>query len=322
MTQADKMAPPPTSDPLALTPTSNPYLDFYNEYCKTSRKDLFAVFDPSISEKKRTKMYKALDVSVAMKYSWAIPDERALRIIKHYGPIVEMGAGTGYWGRLLELRGVDIVCYDLHVADDDEEDGEENAGDQMEQIFWTNVLKGTPKDLRKHPDRTLFLCYPDDFEDSSESMALECLHNYSGEYVIHVGEMFGQTLCLPGPWGRTSSSEFQTHLASVYHKVLQVPLPSWHSSIDALTVWKRTKTSIMDNCFYAFIPEDERLELTAACASTRHLLEDSKSSNASSAGTKRSTPTEAASTTASNNNNDDDSRSSKKAKKRRRQQSS
>ncbi|KAJ0390026.1 hypothetical protein ATCC90586_011345 [Pythium insidiosum] len=197
---------PPTSDPLELTATSNPYLDFYNEYCKTSRKDLYAVFDPAISEKKRTKMYKALDVSVAMKYAWAIPDERALRIIKHFGPIVEMGAGTGYWGRLLELRGVDIVCYDLHVADDDEEgdnegdddeversedgddeeeeeeeeeheddDGdeaeeeeedaeeeeeedEENEGEsgeeeaeedeeevEVEQIYWTTVLKGTPK---------------------------------------------------------------------------------------------------------------------------------------------------------------------------------
>jgi hypothetical protein len=236
------------------------------------------------------------------------------------GKIVEMGAGTGYWGRLLQLRGVDIICYDLHVADDDgdeardesnEEDKEEEdeeveegseeeeeqhdsddeeEGDgeeedegsdeeevEVEQIYWMDVLKGTPKDLRKHTDRTLFLCYPDDFEDSSESMALQALHNYSGEYVIHVGELFGQTLCLPGAWGRTSSSEFQVHLASVYHKILQVPLPSWHSSLDSLTVWKRTKTSIMDNSFYAFIPENERLDLVTACASTRHLLDDPSS---------------------------------------------
>lgn len=72
--------------------------------------------------------------------------------------------------------------------------------------------------------------------------------------------------------GRTSSHEFQVHLASVYHKVLQVPLPSWHSSIDTLTVWKRTKTSIMDNSIYAFIPAHERLDLIEACPSTRFLL--------------------------------------------------
>ncbi|TMW68391.1 hypothetical protein Poli38472_005859 [Pythium oligandrum] len=350
-----------TTEAMELTATSNPYLDFYNEYCKTSRADLINVFDPAISEKKRKKMYKALDVSVAMKYAWAIPDERALRIIKHFGPIVEMGAGTGYWGRLLQLRGVDIICYDLHVADDDDEEGEpepeaeeevadgvegededeyedeqeeeeeehdgENDGEEdsaeeqeeeddddgegeeddeeeeveVEQVYWMDVKKGTPKVLREHSDRTLFLCYPDDFEDSSESMALQSLQNYSGEYVIHVGELFGQTVCLPGPWGRTSSSEFQIHLASVYHKVLQVPLPSWHSSIDTLTVWKRTKTSIMDNAFYAFIPAEERLDLVEACPSTRHLL--TEASNESNKKEKRVTPASGKDDEANNQSN-------------------
>ncbi|TYZ66714.1 hypothetical protein PybrP1_000853 [[Pythium] brassicae (nom. inval.)] len=343
---------------LELTAASNPYLDFYRAFCASHERELIDIFDPTIKEKTRAKIYAALDVSVAMKYSWAIPDERALRIIKHYGPIVEMGAGNGYWGKLLQLRGVDIICYDLHVADDDEgeelarqgdeeqgrssadsgdgdaqqqspdqqdetegrgdeaDDKSEESADQhdesgdevavandthsdsgasdddfveededeeveVEQIYWTNVLKGTPKDLRRHSDRTLFLCYPDDFEDSDESMALQSLYNYTGDTVIHVGELFGQTLCLPSAWGRTSAKEFQEHLASVYHKVLQVPLPSWHSSIDTLTVWKRSKTSMMGSAIYAFIPADERLDLMEASPSTRHLLEDPESLDAS-----------------------------------------
>lgn len=73
--------------------------------------------------------------------------------------------------------------------------------------------------------------------------------------------------------GRTSAKEFQEHLASVYHKVLQVPLPSWHSSVDTLTVWKRTKTSMMGSAVYAFIPVEERLDLVEACPNTRHLLQ-------------------------------------------------
>ncbi|KAG7385694.1 hypothetical protein PHYPSEUDO_001148 [Phytophthora pseudosyringae] len=312
------------SEALELTPTSNPYLDFYRKFVREHPGELTAVFDPELSDEARSEMYAALDVTVAMKYSWAIPDERALQILKHYGPIVEMGAGSGYWARLLQLRGVDLVAYDLHVAGDDDEEekeesddkekgktaatsGEESHGDaeetqcsdgedadeepdeeeeedeeegededeeevEVEQVYWTEVLKGTPKDLRKHADRALFLCYPDDFEDSHESMAMASLCNYAGDTVIHVGELFGQTVCLPGAWGRTSSQEFQTHLATVYHKVLQVPLPSWHSSIDTLTVWKRTKSSITDGAMYAFIPEQERIDLVAASASTRHLL--------------------------------------------------
>lgn len=56
------------------------------------------------------------------------------------------------------------------------------------------------QDLRKHTNRSLFLCYPDDFEDSQESMAMASLCNYDGSTVIHVGELFGQTVCLPNPW--------------------------------------------------------------------------------------------------------------------------
>lgn len=71
-----------------LTATSNPYLDFYREFrAKSDGNDFIRVFDPDVPEKTRTKLYKELDVAVAMKYSWAIPDERALRIIKHYGPV-------------------------------------------------------------------------------------------------------------------------------------------------------------------------------------------------------------------------------------------
>lgn len=54
--------------------------------------------------------------------------------------------------------------------------------------------------------------------------------------------------------------------------MLQVPLPSWHSSIDTLTVWKRTQSSINDGAMYAYIPEDERIDLVAASPCFRHLL--------------------------------------------------
>ncbi|KAG6974154.1 hypothetical protein JG687_00000511 [Phytophthora cactorum] len=232
-----------SSEVVELTPTSNPYLDFYRKFAREHPGELTAVFDPELSDEARSEMYAALDVSVAMKYSWAIPDEREAD----------------------------------EEPDEEEEEIEEESNDEeeveVEQVYWTEVLKGTPKqDLRKHADRALFLCYPDDFEDSHESMAMASLCNYAGDTVIHVGELFGQTVCLPGAWGRTSSEEFQTHLATVYHKVLQVPLPSWHSSIDTLTVWKRTKSSITDGAMYAFIPENERIDLVAASPSTRHLL--------------------------------------------------
>ena len=99
---------------LELTATSNPYLSFYREFVNDHPRELTTVFDPKLSDEVRSEMYSALDVGVAMvrfvdccvfidlwcsfffdkrmrinlqKYSWAIPDERALQIIKHYGPV-------------------------------------------------------------------------------------------------------------------------------------------------------------------------------------------------------------------------------------------
>lgn len=51
---------------LQLTAESNPYLDFYHDFCATRQQELIDVFDPAIKEKTRAKMYASLDVSVAM----------------------------------------------------------------------------------------------------------------------------------------------------------------------------------------------------------------------------------------------------------------
>lgn len=52
--------------PEQLTATSNPYLDFYREFCKQHPGEITRVFDPELDEAERSDMYAALDVSVAM----------------------------------------------------------------------------------------------------------------------------------------------------------------------------------------------------------------------------------------------------------------
>jgi len=38
------------------------------------------------------------------KYAWCCPDERALKILTQYAPLIEIGAGKGYWAGLLRRR--------------------------------------------------------------------------------------------------------------------------------------------------------------------------------------------------------------------------
>jgi hypothetical protein len=51
------------------------------------------------------------------RYAFAVPTREALETISQYAPIVELGAGTGYWAWLLRRRGVDCVAYDLAPPD-------------------------------------------------------------------------------------------------------------------------------------------------------------------------------------------------------------
>ena len=226
-----------------------------------------------------------LGAAMCEKYSWAIPDSTTLRILKHFSPLIEIGAGKGYIAKLLKDEGADIVAFDREV--------DKTSG-------WTKVEIGGPEKLSENAaaGRNLFLCYPD--EDSS--MANPCLDNFIGDYVVHIGELIstGQISSPQAPWGRTSSADFQTSLMTDFHCVLVYELPAFPFSRDCITVWKRTefvrgKESIDEELgdgdgdeinpenaseegserddAWASIPQKERLPVTRSSPDFAHLLQ-------------------------------------------------
>ena len=66
--------------------------------------------------------------------------------------------------------------------------------------------------------KTLLLCYPDDFENKEGvSVAAQCLQVLQSDVVVHCGELFGDTVSLDhAPWGRTTSADAQQHLFSLF----------------------------------------------------------------------------------------------------------
>lgn len=142
----------------------NPYLKEIRNLRKTVPEwDNFFADD---NEDARGNNWVRLDVlgaPLCTKYAWAIPNDRALRIIAEFSPLIEIGCGKGYWASLLQKVGVDIVCYDKKKS----------------SKSWTDVQVGGPKVLKEKDaqDRTLFLCYPDD----STNLAMKCLENYEGK---------------------------------------------------------------------------------------------------------------------------------------------
>ena len=55
---------------------------------------------------------KLVIVPLQQSVSFAIPNEVAIAAIAAHAPLVEVGAGTGYWSAVLQRRGVDILAFD------------------------------------------------------------------------------------------------------------------------------------------------------------------------------------------------------------------
>lgn len=227
---------------------NNPYFKLWEEKMKGRIGNLLS---SDIGLEKRISIIDDLDFDWIEKYCWAIPSVKALRAIKHIvgdRELVEIGCGSGYWGRLLQDLEVRWRGYDISSTIKHKWAKVEKEGPQLLDSFKSNV-KG-PKSC------VLFLCYPDDYRpvdgtDNEEkepgpdeqpySLALDCYDRYRGDTIIHVGELFCTGTILENPWGRTTSEGFQLSLHCDFHKVLSLPLPSWPLSRDVLTVWKRTK---------------------------------------------------------------------------------
>jgi len=112
------------------------------------------------------------------RYTFVLPTPELLAVVALYAPIVELGAGTGYWAYQLRQMGVDVVAYDVAPPGG----GVENSHHRGASC-WTEVLEGRRESLTKHPDRTLFVCWPPQF-----SMLWTCLDYFKGSTVILVND--------------------------------------------------------------------------------------------------------------------------------------
>jgi len=160
------------------------------------------------------------------RYAFAVPSEEALALIGRYGPIVEVGAGSGYWARCLRERDVDVVAYD--------EMGDQwrtyfRTPDSTEPELWTEVVRGGPERLATHGKRTLLLCWPDPWTGMDEASLL----SHPGDRLVYVGELGSR-----GP----GSEGFHRRLRTEWREVARAPVPQWDGCDDLLLVYEREVT--------------------------------------------------------------------------------
>lgn len=171
----------------------NPYLDLFRAL-----------------ESESPELQLAVRKKLIWAYSWAIPNDEAIAALLECSPLIEMGAGTGYWSWLLRQAGANVLAYDLNPH---------------APPHWTSVEQGDESIVPSHSDRTLFLCWP----SYQEPMAFQALSQYSGKWVAYVGEM----------GGRTADDSFHRLLSASFELKREVLIPVWPGFLDRLYLFER-----------------------------------------------------------------------------------
>jgi hypothetical protein len=172
---------------------------------------------------------------LAAIFAWAIPDEAALAMLARHGPLLESGAGTGYWAALLSDRGADVVAGDIAGVrgSGPPQAGGGSSAQPGGHRRWTAVLAfNAVSAVRAFPDRVLFLCWPP-FDDDGASYA--ALRAYQGDVLLYVGDS-------PGPHGAsgaTGTVRFHRELALNWAPAEQAAIPAWPGLRDRLVVYRR-----------------------------------------------------------------------------------
>ena len=182
----------------------NIYLTEYSElYCKTGKQD-------------RLMSFFQARVGMTRKYAWAIPTDEAIATCIKYAPLIEIGAGRGYWASLIRKSGADILAFDKDIE----------ANNWKEVGTWTEVSQGDENTIKSCPNRTLFLCWP----CYDTPMAYNCLKNYKDDTLIYVGEGWG---------GCCANDKFWKEIEKKWVEVESVDIPQWDGMHDYLVVYKR-----------------------------------------------------------------------------------
>lgn len=155
---------------------------------------------------------------VIARFGFAIPCREAIQAAVAAGPLVELGAGTGYWSALIRNAGGDVLACDP-----------DDGGYGFAVGSHHPVERCDARDfVRQHPERHALIVWPSYGEDwacqAAESLAV-------GRTLFLVGE---------GPGGCTGNDRLFRYLDDAFELVDEIALPVWPGIHDHLTVHRKT----------------------------------------------------------------------------------
>ncbi|HPS59471.1 MAG TPA: hypothetical protein PK514_15320 [Spirochaetota bacterium] len=120
------------------------------------------------------------------EYCFTIPYYGILKKVSAYSPIVEAGAGSGYWARCLVEFGADVVAYD-RFPPDVKSPWDWRSGNSWFDDSWYHITGGDESAAAGHPDRALFMAWPMPMNPMAYN-ALVKYKNAGGRTLIYIGD--------------------------------------------------------------------------------------------------------------------------------------
>ncbi len=167
-------------------------------------------------------------------YAYAIPSPETVEWMARFcagHPIVELGAGRGYWAAQLSGAGLVVDAFDSEPPDKMENASFAAAAGQAD--VWYDV--GNSEDFvtryRDRSDFVLFLCWPPGWGNQMASEALAAFEKAGGERLVYIGQPKG---------GMTGSDAFFDALSSRWHReTVDSDYVSWWNLADVAEGWTR-----------------------------------------------------------------------------------
>lgn len=184
------------------------------------------------------------------QYALAVPSPEVIQRIARKGPLLEIGAGRGYWAKMLADAGADIIATDPYAP---------------EHTFYpVERLSGRDAVERYGRGRTLLLVWPP-YGISVAYDALRAFERVGGRSLIYVGE---------GHRGCTADDDFHAAIGEVGWddnsaienrgwKIVDVDydLPNWMDVRDAVFFVERNGVSRNPADIIGFPKRPERVEI-------------------------------------------------------------
>lgn len=152
------------------------------------------------------------------RWGFSIPCGEAVEVLRALAPIVEVGAGTGYWSALLRAAGHDAIATDAQ---------RENWGDggyTPERPWPVERLTGDEA-VRKYPERDVFCSWPTDGDGWALGMA----------WAMRPGQRLAVILTP----GNTGTKGLRRYLVTRFAKLGEIVLPQFPDCADTLSIWRK-----------------------------------------------------------------------------------